>query len=67
MPSEVKISLENAFAAIISFSGEVKVIKMPDVLCPLKDENEPPKPAQGTAEPVKGAKGAPAQKEQPVP
>jgi len=34
----VKLSVDNVFLTVISYSGEVKLLKMPAIINPLKDE-----------------------------
>jgi hypothetical protein len=43
LPCETKISLDCKFMAVTSFSGEVKLIKMPPIINPLRDD-EPVQP-----------------------
>jgi hypothetical protein len=35
---EVKFSLEGEFLAVTMFTGEVKLLKMPAIICPLEDD-----------------------------
>lgn len=38
LPAETKLSLDGLFLTVISFGGEVKLLKMPPILNPLKEE-----------------------------
>jgi|LauGreDrversion4_2_1035121.scaffolds.fasta_scaffold29385_2 hypothetical protein len=40
LPSEVKISTDAAFVMITSFNGEVKLIRLPPIVNPLRDSDE---------------------------
>lgn len=41
LPSETKMSMDCQFMSITSFGGEVKLIKMPHIINPMRDD-EPP-------------------------
>lgn len=42
LPCETVLSLDALFMTVTSFNGEVKLIKMPPVINPLKDEEQVP-------------------------
>lgn len=66
LPCETSISLDCVFMTVTSFSGEVKVLKLPPIINPFRGEDSH---AQGqpvpTQVPPAGAKGQPAQAQQP--
>jgi hypothetical protein len=41
LPSEAKLSPDNAFLVVTSFNGEVKLFKMPAIINPTRDSDEP--------------------------
>jgi hypothetical protein len=41
LPSEAKLSPDNAFLVVTSFNGEVKLLKMPAIINPTRDSDEP--------------------------
>ena len=41
MPSEAKISPDVAFLVITTFGGEVKLVKMPPVINPFRESDDP--------------------------
>jgi hypothetical protein len=58
---EVKFSLEGEFLAVTMFTGEVKLLKMPDIICVLEDDGgvtstSVPGTATGGAPPSRDAK-----------
>jgi len=38
LPCETKLSLDNTFLSITSYNGEIKIVKMPAIINPLRDE-----------------------------
>jgi len=40
LPSEAKISTDAAFLAITAFNGEIKLVKMPAIINPIRDSDE---------------------------
>lgn len=40
LPSEAKLSYDVAFLAVTTFGGEVKVLKMPAIINPVRDSDE---------------------------
>jgi hypothetical protein len=41
LPAETKLSLDCEFMSIISFDGTVKIVKMPDIIDPMKFTSVP--------------------------
>ena len=59
-PCEVKLSMDSAFLAVTTVGGEVKLFKMPAIICPLPLDCNllPSEPAAVAQPPAKGAKVA---------
>jgi len=38
LPCETKLSLECAFITVVSYNGEIKVMKMPPIINPLRED-----------------------------
>jgi hypothetical protein len=38
LPAETKMSLDYTFMTITSFNGEIKLIKLPPIINPLRDD-----------------------------
>jgi len=62
LPSEAKLSPDNSFVAVTSFNGEVKLFKMPAIINPTRDSDEPASanPPAALQPPAPGGKGQPA-------
>jgi hypothetical protein len=41
LPSEAKLSAEVGFMVITTFGGEVKLIKMPAIINPFRESDDP--------------------------
>ncbi len=41
LPSEAKLSPDNAFLVVTSFSGEIKLFRMPAIINPVRESDEP--------------------------
>ena len=59
LPSEAKLSYDVAFLAVTTFGGEVKVLKMPAIINPVRDSDD--------SAPVAAAQAAPPGKGVPPP
>ena len=62
LPSEAKLSPDNAFLVVTSFNGEVKLFRMPAIINPTRESDEPVAANPATLQPP-----APAGKGQPAP
>jgi hypothetical protein len=40
LPAEAKLSAECAFMAVTSYSGEVKLVKLPSIINPARESDE---------------------------
>jgi hypothetical protein len=62
LPSEAKLSPDNAFLVVTSFNGEVKLFKMPAIINPTRESDDPAasNPPPSLQAPAPGGKGQPA-------
>lgn len=66
LPSEAKLSPDNAFLAVTSFNGEVKLFRMPAIINPTRDSDEPVSAPASLQPPAPAGKGQPAPAQAPV-
>ena len=59
LPMEAKLSADVAFMAVTTFNGDVKLIRMPPIINPLRDSDESPAQTQAPAQTVPTGKGQP--------
>jgi len=66
LPSEAKLSPDNAFLAVTSFNGEVKLFRMPAIINPTRDSDEPVSAPASLQPPAPAGKGQQAPAQAPV-
>lgn len=44
LPCETKLSIDGHFLSVISFNGDVRLLKMPPIINPLREDDAPPVP-----------------------
>lgn len=59
LPSEAKLSADVSLMAVTTYNGDVKLIKMPAIINPLRDSDDGPAQTQAPAQPVPTGKGQP--------
>ena len=61
MPSEAKLSPDVVFMVITTFGGEVKLIKMPAIINPFRESDDPQPVVAAPVQAAPPGKGQPAQ------
>jgi len=59
LPSEALLSPDGAFLSITTFSGEVKLIKMPAIINPFRETDDPTPVAAAPVQAAPTGKGQP--------